>query len=375
MSAALKKAATLTALLAFALALSACGSDSGDDAATGDTGPGAAPALSDGRYFAADSPWNAEIESLPVSPHSERMLRLALQRRAVIEEPGQEGIETVERTVDDGFYVNSRRWAPLIVRAGGDGAVATEMVCRQSRCGPEPERVPSVLALPPGTRPDPRYDGWLSVIDPATGVGYDFWRARRQSGDTISYQYAKPWALDGPGFSRPISVDPVRAAGARGSGLPLFAGVIGPGELGAGEIDHALALSVPGLARRNYVQPASVTDGVGSTDSLPAGARLRLKASVQPPSDEESRRPAVEAILVALRRYGAIVVDRAAVPTLYAAQGTPANLIQEDELDWLHLDDFEVIALPPLEKDPPLGQVQQAGLVSVADDRPQGVGG
>ena len=61
--------------------------------------------------------------------------------------------------------------------------------------------MPRTLATPAATKPDPRYDGWLSVIDREKGVAYDFWRARRQSDDTISYQFAKTWKLDGPGFS------------------------------------------------------------------------------------------------------------------------------------------------------------------------------
>ncbi|HEY5332892.1 MAG TPA: hypothetical protein VIJ21_05035, partial [Solirubrobacterales bacterium] len=136
----------------------------------------------------------------------------------------------------------------------------------------------------------------------------------------------------------------------------------GPAELQAGEINHALALSVPGLARGVYVQPASVTDGVGSPKSLPAGARIRLKASALKSRPKGGARPSVEAILVALRKYGAIVVDRASVPTLYAAAGTPPGLLKEDELHWLKLKDFEVISLPKVLKDPPPDQVREEGL-------------
>jgi len=376
MSESRKRATLLVALLALSLPLAACGEDSDGGAEKAEAKTSALPLPSEGRYFSAESPWNTTIEGLPTALRSEQMLSLARKRRAVVELPGEEGVAVVERTVDKGFQINAERWAPLVVRSGGESAVPVEMVCRQTRCGPEEGRVPATLALPPGTRPDPRYDGWLSVIDPATGLGYDFWRARRQSDDTISFQYAKAWALAGPGFSPPVSVDPARAAGARGSGLPLFAGVIGPQELRTGEINHALAVSVPGLARRSYVQPASVTDGVGPTDSLPAGARIRLKGSVRPRLESgDPGRPATEAILVALRRYGAIVVDRASVPTFYAAQGTPSNLVAEDELEWLGLDDFEVVALPPVLQDPPLDQVRQQGLAGSGANRPAGGGG
>jgi len=304
------------------------------------------------------------------------MLNLARRRLAVVELPNGKGYSTVERVVTKGFQINADRWAPLVVEAGGHNVVTTRMVCRQAECGPANERVPRTLAIPPQTKPDPRFDGWLSVIDREKGVAYDFWRARRQSDDTISYQFAKTWKLGGPGFSKPVSEDAVRAPGARGSGLPLFAGVIGPAELRAGEINHALALSIPGLARRAYVQPASVTDGVGSVDSLPAGARLRLKSSALEGSRSKlGKRHSAEAILVALHKYGAIVVDRASVPTLYAAAGTLASLLRENELNWLQLSDFEVISLPKLLKDPPLNQVEQYGLTATSSTVGGGGGG
>jgi hypothetical protein len=376
MSAPRRGAALAVLALVLAAGLTACGG--GSDSSTTTTAPKKARdvAMKQAGYFSAESPWNTPIEALPKAPSSKKMLELARRRLAVVELPDHKGFGSVERVVKKGFQINADRWAPLVVEAGGQNVVNTKMVCRQTECGPAAERVPSTLGLPPQTKPDPRYDGWLSVIDREKGVAYDFWRARRQSDDTISYQFAKTWKLDGPGFSKPVSEDPERAPGARGSGLPLFAGVIGPAELRAGEINHALAVSVPGLARRAYVQPASVTDGVGSVNSLPAGARLRLKSSALAGAHKQKEaRPSVEAILVALRRYGAIVVDRASVPTLYAAAGTPANLLREDELNWLQLSDFEVVVLPPIHKDPPLNQIEQYGLGTTTVSEPAGGGG
>jgi hypothetical protein len=377
MSAARKGAALAALAIALAAALAACGG--GSDSSTTPSAAKVArerAAESQTGYFSEESPWNTPIESLPKSPRSKEMLNLARRRVAVVELPNSKGYGTVERVVKKGFQINADRWAPLVVEAGGNNVVTTRMVCRQAECGPAAERVPRTLAIPPSTKPDPRFDGWLSVIDREKGVAYDFWRARRQSDDTISYQFAKTWKLAGPGFSRPVSEDPQRAAGARGSGLPLFAGVIGPAELRAGEINHALALSVPGLARRTYVQPASVTDGVGSVNSLPAGARLRLKSSALEGSRAKlGKRHSAEAILVALHKYGAIIVDRASVPTLYAAAGTPPSLLRESELNWLQLSDFEVISLPKLLKDPPLNQVEQYGLTATSETVGGGGGG
>ena len=52
-----------------------------------------------------------------------------------------------------------------------------------------------------------------------------------------------------------------------------------------------------------------------------------------------------DAIVAALRTYGAIVVDRAAVPTLYAQRDVTSDMIAGNELASLHLDDFEVVEL------------------------------
>jgi hypothetical protein len=75
----------------------------------------------------------------------------------------------------------------------------------------------------------------------------------------------------------------------------------------------------------------------------------------------------VETILAALRQYGAIVVDRSSVPTLYAARGTPRRLVRGNELDWLTLDDFQVLQLPQVYQDPPLARVALEGPDAAAE--------
>lgn len=352
-------AAILSCTLALALALAACG---GSDESTTTTSAGKAaakegqfpPFPAGSRFFSSNSPWNTTIDTVPADPASSRMLDLARRRVGTVEQPGR-APTTVSRVIRKGVAINTRAWAPVIVEVDRGNGVPTTLMCRQVDCGPGLQ-VPPSLPLPAGAQPDPRYDGWMSIVDRPNGVAYDLWRARRQDNGAITFQFSKAWALDGPGFSKPISAEPARAVGARGSGLPLFAGVIGPRELQAGQIDHALAISVPGLARRRYVQPASVTDGIGPTRALPAGARLRLKADVGLPELKTAKRRYAEAILATLRRYGAIVVDRAAVPTLYGQYGALDNLVEGDELSWLHLDDFEVLSLPPIRLDPPAGK-------------------
>lgn len=347
--------------IAASLALAGCGGGDDEPEAQDDlqidvTGTDAADTLdsAEARFFSDTSPWNTRADDLDVDPKSSSMMRLAQERIGVVED-GDE-IRTEPRKITDPVYINTEAWTTPVV-SGGE---PTQVVCRQTICGDGEATM--TLNVPADIDPDPRYDGWYTIFDTAKSIAYDLWRARREDDGSISYHFMRIWELDGDGFSAP------QVVGARGSGLPLFAGLIRPGELNAGRIDHALAISVPGPAASSFVQPASSTDGNGKLGSLPEGARIRLKADVtvaQPtdpvtgeklPMTAQQRRYA-DAIILALRTYGAIVVDRAAVPTLYAQRDVTADMLRGNELQGLHLDDFEVVELgrryayPPEEPD------------------------
>ncbi|MGY2700475.1 hypothetical protein [Nocardioides sp. HB32] len=295
------------------------------------------------RFFNDASPWNRRIDSVRTDPASQHMIDLSQERVGVVERP--DGSFFDQRIlVDDGLYINTTRWTVPVVAGGRP----TSLVCRQLVCGDGSDT--TTLNIPDDVDPDPRYDGWYTVFDTSASVAYDLWRARREDDDTISYNYMRKWDLNGPGYSPPWT------EGARGSGLPLFAGLIRPGELESGEINHALAISLPGPAANVFVQPASSTDGTGRVTSIPEGARIRLKRDVVLPQPRDpitgklikltkQQQRLADAIVACLRTYGAIVVDRAAVPTLYAQRDVTDNLIHGNELQGLTIQDFEVLPL------------------------------
>jgi hypothetical protein len=295
------------------------------------------------RFFNDSSPWNERIDTERADPNSDNMIKLAQLRVGVLEGPN-ESVQTTRNLVDDGLYINTTRWTVPVVAGGRP----TALVCRQLVCGDGSNT--TTLNIPDDVDPDPRYDGWYTVFDTSASVAYDLWRARREDENTISYNYMRKWDLNGPGFSPPWT------EGARGSGLPLFAGLIRPGELESGEINHALAISLPGPAAGLFVQPASSTDGNGRRNSIPEGARIRLKRDVVLPQPVDpitgkkikltkQQRRLADAIVACLRTYGAIVVDRAAVPTLYAQRDVTEGLIRGNELQGLTLEDFEVLPI------------------------------
>ena len=304
------------------------------------------------RFFSESSPWNTRIDNRPVEARSTQMINLARERVGVVQSIDGVDYYPDRRIVNAGLYINTERWTTAVV-AGG---TPTKLVCRQLVCG-DGEKT-QVLNIPSDVDPDPRYDGWMTVFDVSQPVAYDLWRARREDDGTISYNFMRKWDLNGPGYQAP------QMSSARGSGLPLFAGLIRPNELRAGLINHALAISVPGPAQGVFVQPASATDGNGRVSSLPEGARIRLKANVRVPRpiDPITKKPIrmtaqqkrmSDAIVAALRTYGAIVVDRAAVPTLYAQRDVTSAMIAGTELLGLHMEDFEVIKLGQKYQFPP----------------------
>lgn len=294
-------------------------------------------------FFGPSSAWNTTDLYAPTDVRSAVMIGDAMRAENPVEQPDGRLPKLAESTVHAGLFINTKAWTDAIVQGGPP----TKMHCRQIECGDDDNI--STLDVPANVSPDPRYDGWFTIISPNGRVAYDLWRARRLGDGAISFQYMRIWNLAGSGSGAPGSPS------ARGSGLPLFAGLIRPQELQNGQINHALAISVPAPASRNYVRPASTTDGDGATGSLPEGARIRLEAGavLRPtsPMTREQRRLAT-ALMWTLHTYGAIVVGRAAVPTLYAAREDTSSMLVGNELQSLPLSDFQVVQLPAELQDP-----------------------
>jgi hypothetical protein len=374
------------------------------------------------RPFAPNSPWNTTVTNAERDPQSTALLLQARTRVGSLNSSGRR--QTV--VLNDPLFINTRKWTvPVVDEVGG---VETPVYCRQPPLPPLPterQQIPDERALcgdgwavdslliPRGEDPHPEYDGWFTVVNNREGRAYDLWRARRsQDGQSLSYQFMRIWDLNGPGFLAPNRVS------ARGSGLPFLGGLVTPDEIEAGRIDHALAISVPAPSQGNYVQPASSTDGVGKVTSLPEGARLRLKPSVTVRSIQRrytnlkcdnplfgtrdgsrrrlcrrfsfarlgSNQQAAAALIRALHQYGAIVVDRSEVPTLYAQfnvdwarplrddtgrlldpRGNPfprgarrfaTPRLRGNELQGIRLRDFEVVDMGDRLQYPQLGPVR-----------------
>lgn len=324
----------------------------GATAATSDVGPdpvlgGSEAILS--RPFSSDSPWNTSAAGMPIDRRSDRWIEESQIRVALVQKENGSFVRD-ERVLREGLVINTTKWTVPVFSNTQEGAVERIAICRQFDCG---EDAVTSVVIPLDACPDPRYDGWMTVIDNTTRTAYDFWRARCEADGSISYHYVKAWELDGPGFQENLGVS------ARGSGLPLFAGLITPEEIRDGRIEHALAIAVPGAATRRYVRPASRTNGTGRKTSLPEGARIVLKKNAEKHLTKRLVRNKVQKrtariIIEALQRYGAIVVDRSKTPTMFAQRNAnwtnvlPLNLLQD-----LRLKHFRAVETGQIFFDPP----------------------
>ena len=113
------------------------------------------------------------------------------------------------------------------------------------------------------------------------------------------------------------------------AGLPVFAGLVRYDEVAAGEIRHAIRLTVP-QTRRAYVWPARhYASSLTGSQYPPMGQRFRLKASFN-----ISAFPAdVQVILRALKKYGLILADNGSA---WYISGAPDSRWNNTNLATLH---------------------------------------
>jgi hypothetical protein len=201
------------------------------------------------------------------------------------------------------------------------------------------------IRVPAGARPAGGGDGHMTIVMPE-GWEYDLWRAKTPppGGGTLSFAWGGRLRIDGSGLGS-------RATAAHFGSL---AGVIRPEELAAGQINHALFITLRctgsggsfGYGERQsaghwtsgYVYPAQA--GGSSCDSgraalPPLGARFQLAMSSA--QIAALGLPAWKrAILTALARYGGYVGDTGGPgfaflvqsSSTYTSFGAPDRLVQ-----------------------------------------------
>jgi hypothetical protein len=128
------------------------------------------------------------------------------------------------------------------------------------------------------------------------------------------------------------------------AGLPIFSLLVRYPEMRAGQIDHALRVTVS-ATQRGYIHPATHYASSSSDPALPPmGLRLRLKANF----DLAGYHGQALVILRALKRYGLIVADNGSP---WYITGAPNPGWRNEDLDQLKRvpgSEFEAVSTGPI---------------------------
>lgn len=256
--------------------------------------------------FASSSPWNRAIGSGAV-----------FQSRS--------GAATTSFIESAKPVINRSSWSVSLRHARTSDPLVTLVAVRNNTT--YSIRIPADTVATAGT------DKHVTVIQPDGETAFDMYKLERLSSTRWSAAYVVKSDLTGSGID----------AGSRASGLPAFAGLIRAHELDAANIPHAVAVAVPGTALRSgQVWPASRQDGDAATSysgDLPMGSLVAIPGNVDlsslPLTSPEGR-----ALARALQNYGAYVVDRSGMVSLYCELACDSDATTRMAADWRILHSY-----------------------------------
>jgi hypothetical protein len=180
-------------------------------------------------------------------------------------------------------------------------------------------------------------DRHVLVLQEGTCKLYELYAARRQGSG---------WqAGSGAIFNlRSNALRPEGWTSADAAGLPIFPLLVRYPEVRAGQIDHALRVTVE-QTQRGYIHPAThFASNSSDPDLPPMGLRLRLKASF----DLSGYHGQALVVLRALERYGLIVADNG---SSWYITGAPSPYWNNEDLDQLKRvpgSAFEALSTGPI---------------------------
>ncbi len=172
------------------------------------------------------------------------------------------------------------------------------------------------------------------VVDPQAMMLYEFYQMKKTD---------KGWhcACEATFDLKSNKLRPDGWTSSDAAGLPIFPSIIRHDELQAGEINHALRVTVRN-SRKAYVSPATHYASRKTDPNLPRmGERLRLRADY----DISKFSSPVQVILKALKKHGMLVADNGIEWALSCAPDERIPVLH-DELRKVKGNAFEVVEAP-----------------------------
>ncbi len=281
----------------------------------------------------ADSYWHASVDALPTDPNSSTYVTNAGAGLSLHADFGA------------GLYAGGPIGIPFVTVPGTQPKVPVSFTyADESDPGPYP--IPTNAPIEGGA--SSTGDRHVLVVDRDHCTLYETFS---------SYPNGTGWSA-GSGAIFDLTSNAMRPrtwTSADAAGLPILPGLVRYDEVAAGEIDHAIRITLRRTDRR-YVWPARHQAGVTDATAAPMGAWLRLKPGVDP----NRFGPQARLVVRALQRHGAIVADNG---SSWYISGAPDDRWDNDDLHGLgalHGSDFEFVDPTSMMIGPDTGQVVTA---------------
>jgi hypothetical protein len=268
------------------------------------------------RFFSPSGLWNRRVRAAALLDPSSGVLVGALAGEIAV---GAGSVGGPRVTVDTSSYS-----VPVYTVPAGQPMVSVAFL--GGALQPALSAAWSSVPLPADAKPAVGTDGELVVWQPSTDRMWEFWRlVRTGDGWTASWGGAMQHVSSNPGVYGTEAWPGAKPWwGATASSLALVGGLITLEDLQDGQINHALAMSIPNVRAGVYALPAQRTDGKSSSAlSLPEGARLRLDPSLDLAPLHLPRLTLM--IAQAAQRYGIYIRDGSPNVGFYGQDPTPTG--------------------------------------------------
>jgi hypothetical protein len=269
------------------------------------------------RFFSPTSFWNEELSAeAPLDPSSAAVVG------AFDEEVAKEEASTQQPTI------NTTAWSVPVytVPAGQSLVEVTQTFPYGGKVTPALQSAWDAVPLPADALPAVGTDKLLVVWQPSTDKLWEFWHLEKtEAGWQAKWGGAIENVSSDSGAYGPEAWPGAKSNwGAAATSLPIAGGLITLEDLEKGQINHALAMSLPYTRANVYASPAERTDGASTERlSLPEGAHLRLNPNLDLAS---LHLPKLTLMMAeAAQRYGIFVVNQSANVAMYGQDPIPTG--------------------------------------------------
>ena len=275
------------------------------------------------QIFPANNSWNRDISTAVIQSNSAQIIaRISTSK--------------LKADFGSGLWLGAPIGIPFDVVCGSQPKVAVTFRANtyDGNYGSESDKGPYPIPLNAPIEGNGQGDSHVIVIDKGNNELYELYNASISNGQWQASSGAI-WSL------KSNKLRPLGWTSADAAGLPIFPGLVRYDEVLKGVIKHAIRFTLSSAnVRPTYVYPARhKVNSTGGVNSLPFGAKMRLKASF----NISGYPPHVRVILTAMKKYGIILAD---IGTNMYFSGVPDSRWNNDELQKIGTvtaADFEVV--------------------------------